>query len=193
MISENNNQGAYSSTTKQNLLIELYGDCNLQQAIKIISSKRRNVNSEDLFQTVFLFLSEMEERKIIELNSRGELFYFVLKVATNQFNTNNSLFYRQYLKSPVKEFLPELEQGDEPEITIKEKLKPMLPYINVYMKDNLHWYDKLIFEKYIQPGATYRSIAKEIGIPFSSIRDTIKKVSKLINDHIQKNNLYDRI
>ena len=50
--------------------------------------------------------------------------------------------------------------------------------------DGLYWYDKKILELYIQHG-TYRAVAKETNIPYSSIFKTVQKVIKEVKQKVK--------
>lgn len=183
----------YSSTTKQALLLELYLDQNLISASKLISSKRKGEDlSEDLFQSVFCYLAEHSEVELIQMNNKGVLYYYVIRLLRNQFSTK-SKFQRDYLRSNSTNYIPEIDT-DEEEIIIKDELIPLIPYIKSFLNsDAVHWYDKLIFEKYIQEGATLRSVANHTGIPSKSIWNTVKKVRKQIRNYLNQNNIFDKL
>lgn len=53
---------------------------------------------EDLIQDVYLLLIEKSDKLIVDLYERGELAYYLLRVARNQLLSKNSPYYTKYIK-----------------------------------------------------------------------------------------------
>lgn len=51
--------------------------------------------------------------------------------------------------------------------------------------DSLHWYDKKMFELYLQEGS-YRKVEKLTKIGYNSVQDTVLKVRKIIKDGTER-------
>ena len=53
---------------------------------------------EDLIQDIYLLLLEKDDTLIINLHNKGELGYYLLKIARNQLLSKNSPYYTKYIK-----------------------------------------------------------------------------------------------
>lgn len=53
---------------------------------------------EDLIQDVYLLLLEKGDKLIVDLYERGELAYYLLRVARNQLLSKNSPYYQKYIR-----------------------------------------------------------------------------------------------
>lgn len=53
---------------------------------------------EDLIQDVYLLLIEKSDKLIVDLYERGELAYYLLRVARNQLLSKNSPYYQKYIR-----------------------------------------------------------------------------------------------
>lgn len=50
--------------------------------------------------------------------------------------------------------------------------------------DDLHWYDKKMFELYLQEGS-YRKVEKLTKIGYNSVQDTVLKVRRILKNGIK--------
>ena len=64
---------------------------------------------EDLIQDVYLLLLEKGDKLIVDLYERGELAYYLLRVARNQLLSKNSPYYTKYIRFLAN--CDELEKG----------------------------------------------------------------------------------
>ena len=64
---------------------------------------------EDLIQDVYLLLLQKDDNLIVDLYERGELGYYLLKIARNQLLSKNSPYYTKYIK--FRSQSDELEKG----------------------------------------------------------------------------------
>ena len=53
---------------------------------------------EDLIQDIYLLLLEKDDTLIVDLHNKGELGYYLLKIARNQLLSKNSPYYIKYIK-----------------------------------------------------------------------------------------------
>lgn len=53
---------------------------------------------DDLIQEVYMILLEYREDKIIEMYEKKQLKFFIVRIIQNQYNSNNSPFYKKYKK-----------------------------------------------------------------------------------------------
>lgn len=77
---------------------------------KLLSSSRNPFDCpDDLVQEIYLLLLQKDENLIVALYNKGELGYYILKVARNQLLSVNSKYYYTYIKFGAHS--DELEQG----------------------------------------------------------------------------------
>ena len=53
---------------------------------------------EDLIQDIYLLLLEKDDTLIVDLHNKGELGYYLLKIARNQLLSKNSPYYTKYIR-----------------------------------------------------------------------------------------------
>lgn len=64
---------------------------------------------EDLIQDIYLLLLQKDDNLIINLYNKGEIGYYLLKIARNQLLSKNSPYYTKYIKFGSNS--DELEKG----------------------------------------------------------------------------------
>lgn len=57
---------------------------------------------KDLSQMVYLAILEYDEDKIVDLWENGGIDFFIARIIINQYRSNNSLFYRQFIRYDLK-------------------------------------------------------------------------------------------
>ena len=66
---------------------------------KLLSSSKNPFDcSEDLIQEIYLLLLQKDDNLIVNLYDKGELAYYLLKIARNQLLSVNSKYYYTYIK-----------------------------------------------------------------------------------------------
>lgn len=144
---------------------------NLSELKKICSSVTRGDDSDDLLQlSVEQFLSNKKVPTIPD----GEKLFFFARIVRNNYNSQSSLYYRQYKKFKFQEIDNiELQYLDyeEPLITL-EWVKGEL--------DRLDWYYKRLMELYIEEGCSISKLSKRTTIPINSVSRDINKVRKIL-------------
>ena len=66
---------------------------------KLLSSSKNPFDCpEDLIQDIYLLLLQKDEDLIVNLYNKGELGFYLLKVARNQLLSTNSPYYTKYIK-----------------------------------------------------------------------------------------------
>ena len=86
--------------TKVEIINELSKDSTVEKIIyKLLpASKNRFDCPEDLVQDIYVLLLEKDDKLIIDLYNKGELGYYLLKIAKNQLLSANSPYYYKYIK-----------------------------------------------------------------------------------------------
>ena len=62
------------------------------------ASKNRFDCPDDLVQDIYVLLLEKDDKLIIDLYNKGELGFYLLKIARNQLLSKNSPYYTKYIK-----------------------------------------------------------------------------------------------
>ena len=66
---------------------------------KLLSSSKNPFDCpEDLIQDIYLLLLQKDDDLIVNLYNKGELGYYILKVARNQLLSVNSPYYQKYIR-----------------------------------------------------------------------------------------------
>ena len=70
---------------------------------KLLSSSKNPFDCpEDLIQDLYLILLGKDDDLIVNLYEKGELAYYILKIARNQLLSKNSPYYTKYIKFLAK-------------------------------------------------------------------------------------------
>lgn len=90
--------------TKFEIIDELSKDSTVEKIIyKLLpSSKNRFDCPDDLVQDIYVLLLEKDDNLIIGLYNKGELGYYLLKIAKNQLLSDHSPYFYKYIKFGVQ-------------------------------------------------------------------------------------------
>ena len=86
--------------TKYEIIDELSKDNTVEKIIyKLLpASKNRFDCPEDLVQDIYVLLLEKDDKLIVDLYNKGELGYYLLRIAKNQLLGANSPYFYKYIK-----------------------------------------------------------------------------------------------
>ena len=86
--------------TKYEIIDELSKDSTVEKIIyKLLpASKNRFDCPEDLVQDIYVLLLEKDDKLIVDLYNKGELGYYLLRIAKNQLLSANSPYFYKYIK-----------------------------------------------------------------------------------------------
>ena len=86
--------------TKYEIIDELSKNSTVEKIVNklVSSSKNRFDFPDDLIQDIYVLLLEKDEDLIVNLYNKGELGFYLLKVARNQLLSKNSPYYTKYIK-----------------------------------------------------------------------------------------------
>lgn len=66
---------------------------------KLLSSSKNPFDCpEDLIQDIYLLLLQKDDDLIINLYNKGEIVFYLLKIARNQLLSKNSPYYQKYIR-----------------------------------------------------------------------------------------------
>lgn len=86
--------------TKYEIIDELSKNATVEKIVNklVSSSKNRFDFPDDLIQDIYVLLLEKDEDLIVNLYNKGELGFYLLKIARNQLLSKNSPYYTKYIK-----------------------------------------------------------------------------------------------
>ena len=149
----------------------------LQEAAKKISGN--DVLQEELLHySIDEFLRKKDVEAIVD---SGGAKYYIVKIMTNSWRSVTSPFYYTYKKENIE--FSSYHEVDEDAIAeeedntleLAEKVKEEL--------NKLNWYDRKLFQTFVDENHTISSLARCTGIPRTSISLSINRIRK----HIKKN------
>ena len=90
--------------TKWDIVDELSRSNTVEKIIyKLLpASKNRFDCPDDLVQDIYVLLLEKDDKLIIDLYNKGEIGFYLLKIARNQLLSKNSPYYTKYIKLAAK-------------------------------------------------------------------------------------------
>ena len=90
--------------TKYEIIDEIANDQVVEKIIyKLLpASKNRFDCPDDLVQDIYVLLLEKDDKLIIDLYNKGELGFYLLKIAKNQLLSANSPYFYKYVKFGVQ-------------------------------------------------------------------------------------------
>lgn len=138
---------------------------------------------EDLKQELFIVLCEMDEEKLIEISEKRQLKFYAVRIMLNLIQSKTSPFYYKYRKNVVQEFNSNTHtviDSNFDERRHEQMIKKVAAELEV-----LHWYEKDLFNLYMESGCNAAELSRDIGIPKRSIYQTIKNVKDKIKRRIQ--------
>ena len=130
---------------------------------------------ELLHYTLDEFLRKLNVESIIE--SGGGRF-FCIRIMMNSWRSTTSPFYYTYRVqgNPIEDLEHIPEEPDERITATADKIKAEL--------NKLSWYDRLLFETYVDENHTISSLSRATGIPRTSISLSINRIRKHIKNNL---------
>ena len=97
--------------TKWEIIDELSRSNTVEKIIyKLLSSSKNPFDCpEDLIQDIYLLLLQKDDDLIVNLYNKGEIGFYLLKIARNQLLSANSPYYQKYIRFLANS--DELEKG----------------------------------------------------------------------------------
>lgn len=86
--------------TKNEVIEELSKEGIVEKIVyKLLSSSKNRFDApDDLIQDIYLLLLEKEDELVISLYNKGEIGYYLLRIARNQLLSKNSPYYQKYIR-----------------------------------------------------------------------------------------------
>jgi RNA polymerase sigma factor (sigma-70 family) len=134
--------------------------------------------AEDLVQDMYLKMHKISQTKEFIPAERTYEFYVYITMR-NLFYDNKKAEVHKIDIDTIRTLATEDQDHN------KEELETLLDKMNQCIEE-LHWYDKKIFEIYYGRGETIRQLSAGTKISSSSIFNTIKNVRETIKDKCEK-------
>lgn len=190
--------------TRDSIINEIYKDSWLYQTCLNICYTQPLNNYEhgsfltpefmanELLSEVLFALCQINEEKLIHLYQTNGLRWYLTRICTNQGKSKTSRFYRNVKRRFIKQIdinkFNEIFSNDnsDPIDTLKDE---WMDFINQCIHD-LHWYDQQLFRIYYIDGMSFEKMSKKIGIPLTSIKDSVytsrNRIIELVQQEKQK-------
>lgn len=129
--------------------------------------------TQDMYIKVYTWMSRKQDRNLLYDEDQVNYFFIwkcLRSIFLNHINHQNKFVYQDFGNDI------DFSTEDEPD---NDKI---LQDIEDKLKD-LYWYDRKIFEMVYKTGISMLQISQKTGIDYSSIKRTIKKVKKQLNDN----------
>lgn len=188
--------------TNQQILEEhILTNSKLMESFYKLTNYRDNWK-DDFRQEMFLLIMEMDNKLLNDLVDKGEqhLRYYLIRIFKNQYHSNNSPFHYKYRKDlnsqveydPITVERHYIENGaiDIPEIDRDVSYATLVSQSFDQVKHSLSWYERNLFELYLECGAeygSYQQMSNQTDIPTQSIGTTIRSVKNYLSGHIKHN------
>lgn len=134
-----------------------------------------HLSQESLHYAIEEFLQKKNVNEIVE--SGGGTFY-IISILIKCWRSTTSTFYRKNLKP--YDTLPDLNNYEEDDNT-QELYELAIERLN-----ELFWYDRMLFQTFVEENHTISSLARETGIPRTSVSLTIHRVRNYLKKELKK-------
>lgn len=159
---------------------------------------------DDFTQYIYMVYMDISQTKLLELYTlpdKTKLGKYCVTIALNH-SSKNSQFHKVFLNYGRAGSTPTYHTNDfdkleantpldiEQELKDNHKINTIYNILNTLKKKDCNgYYDATLFEQHIIEGKTYRQLAKETGINFTTIRLAVERTRKYIQTEIKKYNL----
>ena len=154
---------------------------------------------EELRQDVFLTVCEYDKDKILEMQSKKYLKFFIIRIALNQFRSKTSKFYYQNFKNNnVGIALTDDEMVENADAILYSNFiydtQGETAYDIVEAKivsaetsiEKLRYFEREVLKLYLQLG-TYKKVSEDTGIPIRTIANGVKNAIQNVKLNIKEN------
>ena len=171
----------------QSIIIEkIYKDKNINEAINNIV----NYQYREDFKSFFIEqVYKIKKEKLIDLDQSGELFWYLIRIMTNQWDRRNSDFWSLYGTSYEYQYeewmttLPIEDDNDIDMFKVRREVEMLLE--KQYKNWQVNNYHKTLFKMYYFDKKTYKQIEKETSIHFTTVAVSIRKTRNWLKQKIK--------
>ena len=145
-------------------------------------------DAEDFYQDLYLIMADKDLDKLMKIYDNNEMDQYMYVIIRNNLRSCHSRYYYTYRKPIGGEYLEDADMRFEDDNTekyellyeIEEDYQKLIDKINVHLDNQIiskptSFYDKKIFEMYYNDENTYRGLSNMLGIPPTSIYNTVTR------------------
>jgi len=142
--------------------------------------------ADDLFQHIWVRLLEFDQLKLEQIYSKGYLQFYIYRMIINEARNPKNPFLKKLrtevtlndigIKYSTEDISVDYDKENDLEFEYKVR-------ITKEKLNELFWYDRKIFELYLEFGSL-RKVSAQTGIKYGAIHQTITKVKKQLNENI---------
>lgn len=153
------------------------------KAAKAIAGNAREVQNyaEDYVQEAYIKLSRYEDlyERIVKNGkaTKGYMFFALRSIIINDLKKKSNLNYNHLGDNFDFDF--QLQLYDEPRDSKTVAIERLEEKMVEVLDGRIHWFDLMLFKRYIETGKSYQTIATETGLGVQTIYLSLK-ASKLI-------------
>jgi len=133
-----------------------------------------DLHDELLHYAIDEFLTKKDAETIID--SGGGRFYCV-KIMMTQWRSSSGPFFHTYRKASA-----DIEEAAD--LTEEENQSPEIAKRIISQLEKLNWYDKMLFDVYVNENHSISSLSRATGIPRTSISLSINRIRKFIKKNL---------
>lgn len=148
-----------------------------------ITKATRKTDWEDLLHDTLQRLLSKDENELLQLLSKNELDYYLIRSMYVANNSKRSSFHIQYRRF-----------GELRKDFIEHKHELSYEWLGARLDNEqldiaisrLHWFESTIFQCYLLDGFSYRELEKETGIPAMYLYRVVEDAKRKLKKHIKK-------
>jgi DNA-directed RNA polymerase specialized sigma24 family protein len=145
----------------------------------LLEAAQKISRGDELAQELLHYALEqfLGREDVLQIVSSGGARYFIVRIMLNQWNSKTSYFYNNFRKpsGSLVEDMYEIAEIDESTEEVVQKITKIL--------SGLSWYNRLLFDTYVQEGHSVSSLSRVTKIPRTSVSLSINRIRK----HVKKN------
>jgi len=151
---------------------------------------------DDFKSEVYLVLLELKDDKLITAYNEGWIDFLVFRIVTNT-KGSNSRFHKEFRKFGLRQaIVTEIDndclqylQSTSDIKYIKEK-EEILIQMQLILT-NLSYLDKLLFMKYYFDGIDMKTMSKELGYNYTTVRKSVKRTFDYLKNKLNEYDNYN--
>ena len=157
-----------------------------QNYTKLLASARNISYNNELSHELLHYSLEqlLIKPNVLEIVNSGGAEFYMVRIMLNQWRSTTSPFYRIYRKDQCQieldSYLSKNDVADESEPEVEDRTEEIKSELR-----NLSWYDRKLFELYSEENYTISGLARETGIPRTSLSLSINRVRKHLKEKLK--------
>lgn len=165
-------------------------------------------DAEDFYQDLYILMADKDKSKMNKIYDANEMEQYIYVIIRNNLRSINSRYYYTYRKhigsqyEESQDFRNEYDNTEKYEVLrdIEKDYKILLSKVGKHLDNQLvinpkSFYDKKVFEMYYNDENTFRGLSEVLGIPSTSIYNTVtrnrNKIVKLFSHEVK--NINDKL